>query len=1155
MLTIQKASAGSGKTYTLAKTYIRLMITIPVKGRHPRLRKDREIGDALRHILAVTFTNKATDEMKLRIINRLADMATFTKEDLAKSPKDWPDYLHDIATETHEDPMKVVQAARTALNSILFDYSNFSVSTIDSFFQTILRTFAYETDLNDNYQLEINAEATNSAGIDATLEDIVSNRNPRTRRWLNDLMKEQRNGGTSWNPFQKSDSKKSLYNILMKNVEKMESEDFKTNTAALDKYFASPIGKSLYQSYTEIKHNIKDTLTPYFLKVREVGKQLYESFAQAGMGIKEYGRGNLESQLKYVANGSDFMPTKVFNPSTSTNAFKANLKGLATSPKESPFYNEIQALHIEFNEAYGEWKREFDALKIPLWEVYSELLPFVPILHDISENIHEILTSGNTMQISDTNTMLHKIIAEDETPFIYERLGSRINHFLIDEFQDTSRLQWSNFYPLLLESESYNFENLIIGDAKQSIYRFRNAEPDLIVSEVPGAFPGHHPAGNCDAENTNHRSLRRIVDFNNHFFDFLSKSLSDNLANLYSNVRQPASEEDPLGYVEVNFFNSKEKDEENSKIPTHFSKAGELVRSILDRGYRQKDIAFLVTANDDGIAIIDSLIQYNSRHEDPSMKIEFISDQSLLISNSRAVKTIISSFRTIGEGLDSENNSESNEDIPEKENYSEKKSLRPKSTDWYKIASRFSYMSTIRPDAQPHEIINQLMNGLSPSEQLAEMLKDMQSVTLPSLTEAIIEHSVSQDLRRSDAPFLAAFQDCVMAYCESKPSDIASFLDWWDSYGNSLSIASSEDIEGVRIMTIHKSKGLEFPVVILPNAKMNFTYRSNDWSWVEPDKSFPQHNKLPPLLPIIVSKKLEGTPHEHLYKEAEAAHKMDKLNLAYVGFTRAVNELYVYAGISFKDNKGKMVPSSKNIGTSLFKFAEDTATINSEPLLGGNLEDDYVTTLTFGSPLQLQDLEYLKSRKSNNNKVKHAEPQKRLRKLEDYHVCRDCAMLTYVPNDNPPMFDDEDPRSEGNIMHEIMSNVIVAEDLDRSLLKMSVRGIVDPKTLQGIGILLKEAMKREEHRGWFNPGWKVINERDIALNTKEGKRYVSRPDRVMVDAEGNAVVIDYKFGHKTEEKRYERQVSNYMRALKKAGYKTITGYLWYVTESKVQEIK
>ncbi|MCM1152966.1 MAG: UvrD-helicase domain-containing protein [Muribaculum sp.] len=1210
MLKLQRASAGSGKTYTLARTYLQLFLTITEGGR-TRLRTRHEINDAISHILAVTFTNKATDEMKDRIVSRLAQIAD---ADLSVRVKDWPDYLEDFAlltgnpsTPLTENALAVKEAAAVALRTLLFNYSDFNVSTIDSFFQTILRTFAYETDLNDSYQLEIDASQTISAGVDATLDSLLQQgAEAQTSGWITTLMDRAIESGNAWNPYQKSTRRGSVYRNLLDNARKLESEVFKEKRSALDKYFSS--NPDLLGLCTEIDDELLQPVVDEHDKLRSVASQMLDAIKRHNVDTSQLDRYLIGRLTK--ATGRNPFPV-----GADSGQFSIPEKAqLLSKGGELPAHvlEILEPLHSRFKDTAIRWNKMRTDPALATWGNYRKLIPYLPLLHIVAGNIHDLLSRQNSMLLSETNSLLHKIIDEDETPFIYERLGSRVNHYLIDEFQDTSRLQWINFKPLLAESLSYDYDNLIIGDAKQSIYRFRNADPSLITHAVTADLGAEkvREAGHTPAENTNHRSLKRIVEFNNALFESLAAGLdaqtsssssksktkkdesaqprSDFFKNLYSNVRQEAKKTDDSGYVKITFYKNPKNEEKEeaeadsaaslSGLPPQYSQAGEFVASLLDRGFEQKDIAYLVRTNREGLNLVKAFMDYNSRQGPDGRHIEFISDESLLISNARSVNTIIGILEAIVKGYHLLGKP-SDESVTAPQN---KPSGKPIGDEvfWTKIKTRYEFLASKFPDESPAEILNRIFSydkepSVSPDNEqlnLSNLLGELQSVALPSLVEAFTAHFVTEQVRKKEAPFISAFQDAVLEYCENSTTDISSFLDWWHRKGSKLSISSPEGLDAVKIMTVHKSKGLQFDCVILPSANYDFAPPSHEdkmeWDWVKPDPAFPYADRLPPFIPIGVTKNLESTAHSRLYEDLKRKVEMDALNLAYVAMTRAVKELYVFSAVSL--NKNNVVNRSV-LGPKLHGFCTGPQSIMTKinpprDLNEGDIngmegvdpeENINDTTLTlpmefvYGTPLTREEIKGKDDKDKNKDKKDTKDKEKKVRIIDEYSPSFATQTLKYKPAESSSE-EEEDPRTTGNILHDIMSAVKMPEDVETAVRRAVVRGIISEERGVKISAFLQHAITETEDYGWFASGQRVINERALVASNA----LTRRPDRMLLDDEGNLTIVDYKFGDKSGVKKYEDQVAEYMElAARTKRFRSIKGYLWYVTLHEITPIQ
>ena len=1141
MLQLQRASAGSGKTYTLTKKFIQYLLAEKREDGTWRVRHPREIAEELPRILAITFTNKATNEMKQRIVEKLADMARadgstpLTEKELGEIA-----YLRDFAKSLKVSTEELGKGARSALKTLLNNYSDFKVSTIDSFFQTVLRTFAYESNLNDSYQVEIDSEFVASESVDATLRELNIRESSKSRAafWLNCLIdKETEAGGHSWNVFQRKDKKGTIYSNLKQAVQRLENEDYKEIREKTDDYFNSGYGTDdpLINAYKRARAAIEQPMKEALGEAKREASRLKGLFREFELDIATDGAGYLAGRIEKIGRIR-------YNQTVKTDIFPApapkSSDGLKKTVK-TDHADEINETAQKMYAAYGRWTALREAPEWKHWCLYAPLIPYLGLIREVRDKMRDFLEDNNSIQLGETNSMLRRIIGEDDAPFIYERMGSVIDHYLIDEFQDTSKLQWDNLRPLVRESDSRGEDNLIIGDAKQSIYRFRNADSTLIDKAVPKEFRDCVKSGTSKEENTNWRSDRTIVEFNNTFFEALSSRMASlekgttDIIDIYGNVAQFPHKRAREGYVEVNFLG---KDEDTGQTPEEraLERIGPLVSSLLERGYRQRDIAFLVANNALGKSVIASLVKYNGSLPAGAKRIEFISEESLLVSSSQAVGIIMTVLEKMASGTDIRHDDGD-----------------PQRSSWSDIRCNVSFYAMSHPELTPAQQIENYLKEQSPDDAISKMLSEMQTVALPALVEAITEKFVPEELRRSQAVFIAALQDLVIEYCERSSSDIPSFLSWWKTKGVGKSISSPEGTDAVQVMTIHKSKGLEFKCVILPfhDPSMTPTDRITEWKWVAPAKCLSEFG-LPPYLPVETESKLDGTEHTPVWNNYFNLVMMDKLNAAYVAFTRAVDELYVFT--SDPGDKDTGTKFSHYLHSICRQMAEegtlDLTDPGKEELLlpqGTGRWDIENNRFTVGTPLDKRQTKGDEAEKTNAEQ--HV--------VEEYNSDSSPAILHYVESPDEggetPMPDaaDTDPRSEGNLLHAIMENVRVASDLHNAVLTLKMRGLLTAAQAEEWEPMLEKAMSTEPASGWFDPSWEVLNERSIILPHSP----MARPDRIMLSADRrSAVIVDYKFGAVPEGNAHIKQVSGYVKDLQSAlGIARVSGFIWYVRAGNI----
>ena len=1173
MLQLQRASAGSGKTYTLTKIYLRDYLAKKVgtdsngNGIY-RLRTETEMKAIHGRILAITFTNKATNEMKQRIVRALADLAGIT----GLADKDI-NYLSDFVAEFATTVDKVKEAAKTALNILLHSYSDFQVSTIDSFFQTVLRTLAVETDRNDTYQIELDDKYLSQMGVDSMLSQIKSPADDKTSKeerfnaklWIKNLVTDMLTKEGMWNPFSGS-----LYKELIKFSNLFHSEEYKDKVEpALMEYFETvPDLRKVYQDLKEAqREDYKDHKTRFEdlqLKLRTLinGRQ---EFINSNYGKLWKAEVPMMGSVCFELGKTIVDLTLMETPLSDEEVIPK------TKRRNAPAFPGIVNLMIELANEMLDWE-EVDNF----WKNNNRKIYYLGLIKAIKDNINKFREENNIIPLNETNRILKDIINDDDTPFIYERIGSYLNHFLIDEFQDTSSLQWHNLEPLVKNSLGEGHDNLIIGDVKQSIYRFRNAEPMLIQETVPQSFRRKCDIrGNTPEENTNWRSNSDVVKFNNSMFTQLVSTLSDvsivddnrsvRLGDIYGNVIQRVKNADKPGYVEVSLYKTASKGPFKGRGQKVYDSMGDLVQSLLAKGYEQKDIAFLVNTNSQGEKLIASIFNYNQQHEGTEgyTPISVISEESLKISESKAVKLIVSVLEKLVA------NAEIGGAKP-----GDKKRRYIQQSDFM---CNYNYIRSANPKMTPSEILAECFKSGKSNDVFAKVLKQMKTLALPALVENIISSFVDDDVKKADAAFISAFQDKVLDYCQNNPSDVASFLRWWNESASGASISSPEGIDAVQVMTIHKSKGLEFKCVIIPQANWKLGINKSTNIWVEP--KLPEGveiENLPPFLPIDLSDKLADTVYEEDYKRERDKVIVDQLNKTYVAFTRAVDELYIFAerGSNTEDLLGDYLMKCFDYLTLCGVGTEDTFDYTLDPTeisheKSENPKDSLFTDVYRIGGVTEADVAKWKE-EAKEKKANTVEPTT----IESYYVNastniisngdgRDAVEDGEIETENATAlldeYESEKHRLEGKKLHAIMEQVVTIDDLPKAIRSMRVKGRISRKEAEDFEKRLRERIGREEVARWFDPAQSVIAERTILCSDKANRR----PDRIVITPDGDVEVIDYKFGERHNEAQHVRQVRRYiylLQSIKSADGKTpkfrsVKGYLWYVNSDTVLEIK
>ena len=925
LIKVYKASAGSGKTYTLTHEYINLILNDE---------------DAYKHVLAVTFTNKATDEMKGRILEELYRMAS------------------DIQCPERE-------MARKVLIKILHDYPAFSVSTIDRFFQGVMRAFARELGRMITYGVELDAELVRNSAVDNLFADLDRDENKFLLKWLVDYSLERVENGESWR----------IANDILKLSKSLFSESFKLKSGGAK----VTVGEQM-ERIVKLKAKIGEIVSCFEQERIAIGKEAVGIMGRCGIDYTYYKGGERSSLFKiFYQNSNGEKLGEAPKPAFIAAHNNVELWYTKTKKKDIPMIE--QSYSAGLNDCVG---KLIDLYKNKGRDYYTALcvrgnLNSLGILGYVYAYILDYCKEKNVVLLSETTELLGKIIDGDDTPFIYEKVGTWINNFMLDEFQDTSMMQWRNFIPLLSNSVGNNDQNLIVGDIKQSIYRFRNSDWNILKSGIDNEFKRGVSHKHLDV---NWRSAENIVEFNNCFFEAAAKTArdvygpdetsdentfgrGDQIVEVYSNFAQRLPEKRvDKGYVNINFVNKKTLQEVGADydltmqtiILNHVSR-------LVANGYRQSDIGILVRWNSEGAAVAKSLIAagYN-----------VISADSLSVSSSAAVLKVVNILKWLDD---------------------------------------------------PDNVASEIYAALSVGEVASDIISPEESSRLKSLStyqmcEEIIRCYLT-DRQKEDIAFLQAFLDMVMDFSVNQGSNLSAFLKWWDENGMKKSVSSPEDMDAIQVMTVHKAKGLAFEAVIVPyfsNMLDHSPYRAPLlWS-----SAASQLLEYPGPLPVKYSPLLKETLFSGDYHQEKLEVFMDNLNVAYVAFTRPKRELVVIAEEPV-ENKDGVLPMH-NVSALLYDYME------SVPEICGSEFEEYGDVVEVGGisvptlVYTLGEEEPFVGTKKENLQLFGLDRQF-VRGLDMARVRT--AMQSGSINDELTL------RDNGIIMHDLFASINIARDVDR----------------------------------------------------------------------------------------------------------------------------
>ena len=1064
-LTVYKASAGSGKTFTLAVEYIKLLIVNPMN---------------YRHILAVTFTNKATEEMKMRILSQLYGI-------WIQLP-DSQSYMKRIVDETGFSEAVVSQRAGTALHLLLHNYNYFRVETIDTFFQSVLRNLARELDLTANLLISLNDVQVEEQAVDQLIDSLSHS----------DVLLQ-------W---------------IMKYIIETISDDRSWNIIGQVKQFGRTIFRDYYKEHSSQlteRVNKKGFLEAYMQQLREI-------------------KGSAEKRMKAIAE--EFFSTMESESLTAEDLSygKTGVYAFFVKLSKSQFDESIIGKRVTDCLDYPDkWYAKksrcpevihtlADTTLIPLlrraveeqprqWRLYqsAELtlrhLNQLRLLDSIERRVRQMNEDANRFLLSDTQQLLHSLIQDSDSPFIFEKIGTQLKHIMIDEFQDTSNVQWQNFKVLLRECMSHvDSQNLIVGDVKQSIYRWRSGDWRLL-NAIDHEFPHSNDTMDIKPLNTNYRSDRKIIDFNNAFFVEATQQTyleqkenyhkgAEQLKKAYADVEQQASENSKSnGFIGITLLPQKDYQEQVLAMLV------EQVRELVDKGKSPADIAILVRTN----SLITLIADYFAEQ---LPEVPIVSDEAFRLDSSIAVKMLVQGLRLVSQPED----------------------ILAKAT----LAKLYQRIVLGNKEAESELLIKgRPLDSLLPDGFL-DSHDELLRMPLYELAEKIYRLFKLERIDNQSA-YVCAFYDQLNQFALDNSTDIDDFIAEWESSIGSKTIQST-GLNGLRILSIHKSKGLEFDSVLIPFCDWRLEH--DDILWCNPTEA--PFDALP-IVPVNYSgKRMMGTIYEHDYLDEYLQNTVDNLNLLYVAFTRAECNLYV---IGRRNAKGTRSALIENVLPAL-KLDGST--------LSGKDDAEAPLTFTYGNLTPVTSLKA--TQKSDNVFLKPVTPL--MLNIETFDIKTEFRQSNksrdFIEGD-----DEQDTVSyvkAGSVLHDIFSTIRTTADISQALLRLQHDGILydDEVTREKITSMLRKRLEDKRVREWFSDHWTLFNECSILSLDADGNMKERRPDRVMTDGH-ETHVVDFKFG--SPKTIYHEQVREYMALLSSMGMPNVKGWLWYVYNNKVEEVK
>lgn len=1049
--TVYNASAGAGKTYSLVRQYLKLCLA-------------QDEASSFMHILAITFTKKAAQEMKQRLLKQLFLLSTYPKLN-----QEGVEYCHTLAAELEVAPERLAYRAQNSLKRILHNYSAFSVSTIDSFTNRLIRSFSRDLKLSSNYQVELEDQLILEEAIDRMLSELQAN-SDHTKVLLR-FVEGQLNDGNSTN----------YKNILLDTARQLFKEKAQPYLQQLEELSTA--------DFLKIEKELSKRLKQIEAGQKKLAQDAISWGEERGMHVKCFSRGTLWNRTLAMTTSFGFFTEASLNPVLDAGQ---NLYAKNAAPADKALMDQyqedfkIQILGI--HQYLADYYEEYLYIKSTLKSLYG-----LAVLKEIALQLEAVKEESNRIPIGEFNKIISDNLRSQPAPFLYEKLGDRFQHFFIDEFQDTSTLQWLNLVPLINNSLAEGGSSaMIVGDAKQSIYRFRNGEVQLFIDlynnvEDSNRFAGQelYPRETINLD-SNFRSHKNIVGFNNQLFESLAHNFSDEkFRRIYSESGQIARAKDG-GYVEVRFL---DKDDYQNAQFEHIALT---IKNSLARGFKQSDICILVGANAQGRAIARFLLQNEDGLSLPKGEyLKLLSVDSLNIGASAEVKAIISFLNMLENPKD----------------YSVRK-------DWLLLSYEIFGQHIDR-----HEYFK--IHGRQELRLETNFLEEQipgfnfQNWDGLDLLQKVYRLIHQLDLKLENDPYLQLLIDQVDDFIRRESPLAESFIEWWYEKGQSESVQMPQELDAIQVMSIHKSKGLEFPVVIAAfsaGALINKRHREKLWLHLPAKESF---KELPVSLVNLLSPHKDASGYLDQYlKDLDEEDKLmllDTINRYYVAYTRAEKELYIFSAQEHSDKADGRYWQS---------------------LLYQHLQPEQEDFYSFGEKLQLDgkrtDSENLKS--------------------PDNFSVRPWQEVIAVLSSAPKNWEQSGKaaRLRGSQVHQLLSQIKRSTDLDFALKNAQNKGWFSSEELHEIRDLVLQVLEHSELKNLFSAQADVLNERSILIPGARRKI----PDRVVL-INGKAFIIDYKTGERQEEHR--QQVEEYARLIEEAGFTVAEKMLLYLNEELVLE--
>ena len=1042
---IYDASAGSGKTYALVKEYLKIILVAPK-------------NDAYRHILAITFTNKAVHEMKSRIVGSLSE---FAKDEPSSKAQD---LMQDLATVTELSIIQIKSKSQQIIKHIIHNYAAFDISTIDKFTHKVIRAFAHDLNLPMTFEVTLDTENLLVEAVDAIIAQ--AGEDETLTKLLIDFTMEKTDDDKSWD---------------------ISREILETGRLVLNENNRNEIthfqDKSIAE-FVEIKMKLSEACTILEKESIVFAEEALSLIDKNGIDTKSFSAGHFPKHLLSIQEGK-------FNPKNKTYHEFDDIKINKTAKDRAIIETIIPDLLQLLDKVYKTFE------KINFYKAFLKNITPLSLLNTVSNELAKIQGEQNVLSISEFNAIIHREIQNQPAPFIYERLGERYRHFFIDEFQDTSEMQWQNLIPLidnaLSGQDDFGVKGtlMIVGDPKQSIYRWRGGKAEQFIELSKDQNPFNNPDKRLEHLNKNYRSYSQIIKFNNDFFKLLSNEFEHpDYKDLYENHSHQKTNDKTGGYVNISFIpkvETAEGDEEAlDKTDLYVLATLNTIQKSVQQGFQYKDIVILTRKRSQGIAIANYLTEQG---------IPLLSSETLMIQNATEVRLIIHLLKYL----------KNSSDLESKANF-------------------LQYLAQNSQDKLPiHDFIAQGMALFQETDfenwlMSFDVSLSFQNIRKKSLYEAV-ETIIAKFLSPPETSVLSKgvgnayvqyFLDIVLERDIRNQAGISDFLSFWDKNAEKFSIPSPEGTNAVRIMTIHKSKGLEFPVVIFPFAEEDYNRKPKDKLWLNAEE---QDFGLPKVL-IDNSSAVEGFGEEaaEVYNQKKQEELLDNINVLYVALTRAEEQLYMISNMNLS-SKGE-VPKN-NMCSFFINYLENNGAFDKNKL-------EY----EFGNATKLSVA------KQHVDTSKTIPLVSEILNPKNIKIAQREALMWGTHQ--------QEAIEYGNVIHEILSFVKTKNDVDLAITKSIENGLITYAQKETVFNTINEIVNHSELEICFADGNEVLNEQ--AIIQKEGKTI--KPDRMVLTKNKEVLLLDYKTG--IHNVKYQQQLENYQTAIESMGYKVVKKALIYI---------